>query len=168
VLRDGEVRRKLDSGLTNAFLISADGVSPSGKRVDGSARIEVRYELWDEHYLITTTDAGGRMEHRTIDTFAHLEQWWSHQPFQITGALLPEGVPAHLRVRLKVLPYSPRELDDAQRWLANQAGERPSEPGATEQRGSSQSNLLSVIVGTSMERRPILDYRWNVPVEGAR
>ncbi len=55
VLDDDEVRLQLKSGLTTTFA----AVAINGGGIRTGARIEVRYDLWDEKYLVRRIELDG-------------------------------------------------------------------------------------------------------------
>ena len=62
-----EVREHLTSGLTTVFIIATYADDESGEGTHGGARIEVRFALWEEQYIVDVIDPDGD-EHRV--TFA--------------------------------------------------------------------------------------------------
>jgi hypothetical protein len=153
VLRKKEVRQQLQSGLTTAFVAA---VTRQGKRI-GAARIEVRYELWEEKMLVQRIEYDGRREKIALDSYDRLVEWWEKSAVRVARS--GGSGAGDLQVRLDVLPFSAREADDAQRWLSDALGSGREADGA-----KSASALLDLIVGTSVQRRPILQYRWKVTV----
>jgi hypothetical protein len=75
-----------------------------------------------------------------------------------------------VQVTVKVLPFSVREQADTQRWLSriftsmgsvkDAPVDKRSDPGA--------AKILDVIVSTSIQRRPILEYHWTVDAKEER
>jgi hypothetical protein len=159
ILAKREVRAQLDSGLTTIFVVSMRG----GGSVRGGTRVEVRYMLWDEHYAVTTLQGDGRRQQLTLASYEKLVAWWKSAALRLTAdGVVRETAP--LRVTLEVLPFSAREEADTKRWL--------SESLSTTRRQQDQApasvSVLDVIIGTSIQRRPILEYRWTIPLEAAR
>lgn len=156
VLRLAEVRKHLASGLTTAFVTVLDA------RERGAVRVEIRYEPWDENYLVATLEANGRRQKTTLPTYERLVEWWSRTPLRIG-----RSTASTIRLKLDVVPFSATEEADAQRWLSRSLGSAsatsdPSQPDA------SAGALLDLIIGTSVQRRPILSFRWTVTPERAR
>ena len=154
VLTSAEVKKQLRSGLTTAFVIN---VSSGG--VDGGARIEIRYDLWNEKYVTNTIDVTGHEQASSAPNDDDLARWWRQSVPIVLGH---STVNAPMSVRLRVLPFSAREQEETQRWLSrslDDGGQRDSPSGK-----QTNAKLLEIIVGTSIKRRPILEYRWTVPV----
>ena len=154
LLQKPEVHKQLTSGLTTIFVISAaaDGVK-------GNATVEVRYELWEEKYLVTVLDAEGHAQTLTLASEVALAQWWSDNPLIV--------IPPHklaqrvdVQVRLKMLPFSSREQRDAQRWLSRTLS--ASHAPAGEITPAQSEDVLRMIVDASTRRRPLLEYEWSV------
>lgn len=167
VLLKREVRKQLDSGLTTAFVVSMRG---SGA-LRGGVRVEVRYMLWDEHYAVTTLEGDGRSQTLTLASYDKLVAWWDTAPLRLTADQATGQATAdrNVRVTLEVLPFSAREEAETKRWLAESLGNSRTRQGDAR---STSGPILDVIIGTSIQRRPILEYRWAVPVgrpaEGTR
>jgi hypothetical protein len=154
VLTAPEVRKQLSSGLTTAFVITA-----STDTVEGAARIDIRYELWDEVYLVTTTDASARVENVMLASDDRLLQWWRDTPILLIPRARNDG---RARIRMRIVPFSAREEADTKRWLRRALDLQGNVGGGVSDDGT--AGILDVIVGTSIRRKPILEYRWSVPV----
>ena len=153
-----EVARQLTSGLTTTFAIRAT----SGSR-RGGARIEVRFEPWDEVYFVTTRGIDLKAQTVKVKSAELLREWWRRTSIRT----LSDGAGVTtLAVSVDILPFSIEEQRETQRWLTRSLGEAHQEqsldPG--EVSGSGGASVLDVLIGTSIQRRPILRYRWNVPV----
>jgi len=74
ILRNDEVHKHLTSGLTTIFLLNVN---------DSGARVEIRYDLWDEKFLVTTIDSERTVRKTSIDSFEHLAEWWSRTPLRV-------------------------------------------------------------------------------------
>ncbi|HEX6178311.1 MAG TPA: hypothetical protein VF057_08120 [Thermoanaerobaculia bacterium] len=154
-----EISRQLNSGLTTTFAIS---VSAGGRR--GGARVEVRYEPWDEVYFVTARGIDLKAQSQKLPSLDRLKGWWRE-----TAILALTNANAAIKIDLavEVLPFSIEEQEETQRWLTRSLGEahrqQSLDPG--EVAGSpGAASVLDVIIGTSIQRRPILRYRWSVPV----
>lgn len=155
ILRNDEVRKHLTSGLTTVFLLTAN---------DGGARVEIRYELWDEKFLVAVIDGERRVQKTSIDTFEHLAEWWSRTPLRIGKAQ------SEVRAKLEVIPFSAREEEDAQRWLARSIGEssNTADPSQRSDATSRAGSILDLLIGTSVQRHPLQTWRWTLRAEKAR
>lgn len=155
ILRNDEVQRHLTSGLTTVFLLTVN---------DSASRVEIRYDLWDEKFLITIVDSERHVQKTTIDSFEHLADWWSHTPLR-TG---PARNEAH--AKLEVIPFSASEEEDAQRWLARSigAGSNPGDPSQPADATRSTGGILDLLIGTSVQRHPLQTWRWTLHAERAK
>lgn len=158
VLTRKEVARQLTSGLTTAFVLRVEQ-----RKLSGGARVEIRYDLWEETYLITVLEFDGRIRKAKIAS-GKLAEWWRGSALRVLHASPPID---SVQARLQVLPFSAREEADAERWLSDSVGASPKKNAATDPR-SSASGLLDAIIGTSVQRRPILEFRWTIRVEAER
>ena len=162
MLHSKEVKKHMTSGLTTAFVILV-----TCGEAKGGARVSVRYELWDETYLVTALDATGREKKLTFASPEKLEEWWATSGLSVIRG---EAKSPRLNVTVKVLPFSAREQAETQRWLSrvftsmqsvkDAPVDKRSDPGA--------AKILDVIVSTSIQRRPILEYQWTVDAKADR
>lgn len=146
VLQDRSVKRQLGSGLTTTFILSAR------QRETGditAARMEVRYDLWDEVWLVRRVEFDGRTDRQRITTAEALEKWW-----RAPVRLFTSGAPrVALQVELNVLPFSAAEEDDARAWITKSGGVGTAAGG---------SGLVDALIGTTISAKPITSFRWNV------
>ena len=160
VLARKDLARQLTSGLTTTFAITAT----AGSR-RGGGRIEVRYEPWDEVYFVTTRGIDLQAQRLQLASAQKLREWWRDASLRV----LPDATGVdEIEVAVEVLPFSIEEQKETQRWLTRSLGEaheaRSLDPGEVSGTGGAAS-VLDVLIGTSIQRRPILRYRWNVPVQ---
>ena len=145
VLQAPAVRKQLASGLTTTFIVAAR----QRDRVSG-ARIEVRFDLWDEVWLVRRVDLDRREDRQRLASMEALEKWW-RAPVRIFNSA-DRAVP--LQVELSVLPFSASEEEDARQWIAKGGGvAKPSGEG-----------LVDVLIGTTLSAKPIIRWRWDVQV----
>ena len=165
LLRSGEVRRHLETGLTTtlAFEVRLTG----GGRVRGGARIDIRYELWDEIWLVTRADTLGRTQRARFPSFEQLETWWRDLRLDVLAPRTPAG-PAE--VRLRVIPFSQSEQLDAQRWFSRSlAAESADSAGAVSGLLEEPSgDLFNLLLATSIGRPALKEYEWKLTVPGGR
>ena len=160
------VKTQLRSGLTTAFALVTKGRDSDGHERKLGARVEIRYELWDENYIVVVIDGTGRRESRTIDSYAHLVDWWSHTPI-LLGAPSPLRQSGAVAVSLEMVPFSPEEEADTQRWLAHSLNTSNVRATSGQSAGSAQPSegLLDLIIGTAIHRQAILSFHWDIRVE---
>ncbi len=174
VLDDVEVREHLDTGLTTSFVFRLTWRSDGGAKVEGGARAQVRYELWDELYEVAVLDGTGQLRSRRLDSFEALLSWWKEQSIALLesdGAASSElrsvrGTDT-ARVTLDVVPFSQAEQRDAQRWfsesLEKSARSNTEEVArSVDEQPEKLSRVLGLLMATSIQRRALVTYRWNV------
>ena len=145
-LQNATVRKQLSSGLTTVIVILA---KPTGSASTGGARFEIRYDLWDEVWLVKRTEFDGRTDHQRIGNFDALLQWW-HNPARIFAT---SDAHIALNVELRILPFSAAEEQDARDWISKSGGvATPSAAGT----------FVQTLIATTITARPIVMYRWNV------
>ncbi len=168
VLAEEAVSRQLDSGLTTSFVFRAQ----LGGRDVGAARVDVRYDLWDEVFEVVAVGSDGRGERRALAGREALEAWWSGLELALVEtAALPSPGRDELHLLLEVIPFSASEQDDAQRWFARSFGSPSGGEGATgadagERRGDSLEKVLGVLMATSIRGSVLFTMRWSVTVPG--
>lgn len=164
LLSAGEVRKRLNSGLTTTFVIVA---TLDDQRTNG-ARVDIRFEPWDEVYFVTLRRIGAQPQKQRAASYAQLESWWRETSLPLfTGAANAKRV----QIAVDVIPFSAEEQEETQRWLTRSLGEarQPSPPPTATTQGpnprpSASGSVLDVLIGTSIQRRPIFRRRWQVQV----
>lgn len=166
LLQRADIHKQLDSGLTAtlAFEVRTTGGSP--EKLRGGARVDVRYDLWDEIYLVTRLDASGRRERLRFDSFEKLGQWWREVRLPVLPLPRAHG-PWQAEVRLRVIPFSQAEQQKTQRWLTeSMAGDADGSAGAVsqalEEGPMSFSQVLQLLVATSIGRPSLFEQEWNL------
>jgi len=170
ILGEEAVARQLESGLTTTFVYRVEVAG----RVVGGARVDVRYDLWDEVFEVVVVGADGRGERVRLAGRAALETWW----VDLELVVAQQGSLAALRSRefvlaLEVVPFSASEQDDAQRWFVRSFGATASREGfkatdPAERRGDSLEKVLGVLMATSIRGSALYTARWAVTVTGGR
>ena len=159
ILTRDDVRRQLTNGLTTVFLVR-------GKTgdVDGRARVEIRYELWDEVFLTTILDTQGR-RNASLPSFEGLVKWWEQTPLHLRGVSGAFRSRSPMELTVDVLPFSAREEADAEQWLSRSVAkaQSASELGKElPQPGDGGSNFFDILIGTAIKRKPVMQFRWTV------
>jgi hypothetical protein len=168
ILAEEEVRRQLGTGLTTSFVFEATAKGAASGKTRGAARVDVRYELWDEVYIVTRIDATGRAARTTLPTFERLAQWWREARlvvFRPAAAAAARSV----SIRLRVIPFSQAEQLDAQRWFSQAlSAEKSGSAGAVsegvEDQPESFSQVINLLLATSISRSALLEYQWTLPL----
>jgi hypothetical protein len=157
VLAHRDVRKQLTSGLTTTFLVTT-----TAGDAKGAARIEVRYEPWEEEYFVHARGIDAVAQNARFASLEKLVEWWRNAALPVMRANV-----ANVQVMLEVLPFSIEEQKETQRWLTRSLGEAH-RSGALDEgdvggRGGGGS-VLDALIGTSIQRRPIVRSRWTVAV----
>jgi hypothetical protein len=148
ILQEPAVRKQLSSGLTTVFLIVA---RESGAKNSGAARVEVRYDLWDEVWLVKRIEFDGRTDRQRLTSFDAFAQWWS-APSRLIAS---RAARVSLSVELRVLPFSAAEEEDARDWISKSGG--VAAPNAV-------GSFVQTLIATTITARPIITYRWRAEV----
>lgn len=163
-----EVREHLETGLTTTFVIEVTARDGGGRKAEGGARAAVRYDLWDEVYLVSTLGAGGGTERRRLESFERLLDWWRGLELTLLDAPgLDRSTRWEVRLALSLVPFSQAEQDDAQRWLTRSlegAGSPATEElaEAAEDGPAPLRGLLDVLAVTSIARRSLRRWEWRL------
>jgi hypothetical protein len=171
ILAEEEVKKQLGTGLTTSFLFEVKAQGNAGKS-KGGARVDVRYDLWDEIYIVTRIDASGRAVRTTLPSFERLGEWWREARLVVLRP--PAAATARsVEVRLSVIPFSQAEQLDAQRWFsqslsAEKSGSAGAVSDAVEDQPESFSQVLNLLMATSIGRTPLLELQWNVLIVGEK
>jgi len=167
ILGDEEVRRQLGTGLTTSFVFEANARGAAG-RVRGGARVDVRYDLWDEVYIVSRVDVTGHAARVTLPSFERLAEWWREARLVVVRAPAAAGI-LSADLELRVIPFSQAEQLDAQRWFsqalsAERSGGAGAVSDAAEDASESFSQVINLLMATSIGRPALLEYRWKLPV----
>ncbi len=163
VFDEPEISKRLESGLTNTFVVRA---TPPRGTAELLALIEVRYELWDEAYLVSLEAARELREERAFPSRSELVSWWKSLRLPLGG----EGVAAGESVELELVfvPFSRSEQRAARAWLsesisANRTPSRREQPDA-----GPFARAVDVAVATSITRDSVWSRRWVLTAEEGR
>lgn len=166
VLTTPEVRRQLGTGLTTSFVFEARSDGPQGK-TRGGARVDVRYELWDEIYIVSRIDASGRAVRTTFPSFERLGEWWRDARLVVIRPPVSATAKA-VEVRLRVLPFSQAEQLETQRWFSEALSAEKSGSAGAVSEDPSLSQMLNLLIATSIGRAPLLDEQWKLPIPAGK
>jgi hypothetical protein len=152
VLDDPAVRKQLFSGLTTTFRLAVR--KPSDGSLSG-ARMEIRYDLWDEVWHVRRIDATGHAERARLASRDALEKWW-RTPVRLFA---PNESRVLLHIDLDVLPFSAAEEEDARQWIAKSGGVGTA---------SSGSSFIDALIGTTLTAKPLTSFRWRIELAVTR
>jgi len=148
MLAERDVQKHLGSGLTTTFIAVAQERDAGGSV---TSRIEIRYDLWDEVWLVRRIEFDGREDRQRLPSRDALDKWW-RAPLRLYSA---HGDQVSLNVTLTVLPFSVAEGEDARQWISKSGG--LAAPG-------SGSPLVTALIGTTISAKAIRSYRWNASI----
>lgn len=178
ILDQEEVARHLTTGLTTTFAFRFEAAAKAGGKVRGGARVEIRYELWDEVFHTVSVGMEGRPVRRQLTSLEDLHTWW--RQLHVAVLDLRDQVPARTasgRIEVDVVPFSKAERDDTQRWLydsALRAGRAvpplPIEEGADRSpvARNSLEQVFGVLIATSLRSRAVTSFRWQAEMPAGR
>lgn len=166
VLSAVEVREHLESGLTSTFrvrVVVRDGLH----KLEASGGFAVRYDLWDETYQVASRGLFGDRRWE-LDSFDELVRWWRAPGARLGTGDLQTTREWQVRIDVDLIPFSSAEERDAQRWvsesLRGDGGATDSVSGAAEEGAEPLSNVLNLLLATSVRRRAVATWRWNATV----
>jgi len=174
VLTEPSVAPHLTKGLTTTFIFRIDLIGRSNHKDIGGARIEIRYELWDEVFKVRMIEIDGQIRRTELDTSDALSEWWQDLELLVvpSSSSSIDGS-TQARIGLEVVPFSQAEQTETQEWfsqsvssaeLARTEGVSTSVSG-TEKQGN---GVFSVLIATSIRRRPLTTFSWTVELSQGR
>jgi hypothetical protein len=169
VLSEAVVARHLDTGLTTTLAFTVDAGRAGERRLQGAAQVHIRYDLWDERYLVDRWDARPDSPVHWALERPQLERWWhSLELLVVPGATPPALAARKTGVDLQVLPFSQAEQRDAQDWLRRALRERDPPPRSGGETGPGANapvrELYGAMLASSIGRRSLITYSWTVPI----
>lgn len=170
VLSGPEVKPRLTTGLTTSFSFQVSLRDGTGRVAKGGARVDVRYELWDEVFLVHGIGVDGRRFDASLPSFDRLLAWWRELEVPVVGVRAADRrAPWNVKVAARVIPFSQLEQRDAQRWLSDSVRQRAAvESGSDPSAADRSTGVLDLLVGTSIQRRALVGYDWNLTFVPAR
>ncbi|MBX3187849.1 MAG: hypothetical protein KF819_12575 [Labilithrix sp.] len=129
---DGEVRKKLSSGLPTviamrAYLLREGEANPIALAV---RTCRVSYDLWEEVYVIKMSGPGGDRNAGALNVEGVFRQCFQAVKLPIADrSLVAAGKPHFLGVIVEVNPVSPQMIDQMRKWVTRPAGSTGIGPG---------------------------------------
>ncbi len=169
ILGEEEIEGQLTSGLTTTFVLRAE---VPGKKLVGGARVDVRFELWDEVFQVVAVGIDGEGEGRELLDREALEAWWADLSLTVLEFEADTLVVGEtMNLTLEVVPFSQSEQEDTQRWFSRSFAASQGRGGGrltdtAERRGDSLEKVLGVLMATSIQRRPVSSFRWFIVITG--
>ena len=170
VLDNPDVRPRLKTGLTTSFSFGVTLRDGAGRIAKGGGRIDVRYELWDEVFLVRGVGVDGRAFSASLPSFERLLAWWQAQEVPVVAVRAANrGQPWNVKIQARVIPFSQSEQRDAQRWLSDSVRQRAAvDSGSSAADAERSTGVLDLLVGTSIQRRALVGYDWNLAFQPER
>lgn len=168
ILADDGVKELLTSGLTTSVYFR-----PGGK-LAGGARVDVRYDPWDEVFHLAVTGFGEREQRRQAASFAELLTWWQELWLMLADSdRLEKPWPERLKVTADVVPFSQSEEGDARRWFSDTIHDRArsgtEDVGRSgEKRTDALTQTFNLLLATSIRRRAVVSYTWTLTLPEPR
>lgn len=171
ILTRPEVKGHLTTGLTTSFVLRVTAVDPSGRKLRGAGRVDVRYEPWDEVFLTRRLGADRKSLRETVASYDRLLSWWQGLSLPVLAAA-GGGAPGSgwdVRIDVDVIPFSQSEQRDTQRWFSDSVGGggTPAAPpisgggdSVTPAGDRSLGGVLDLLIATSIKRRSLVTYTW--------
>lgn len=177
VLNRPEVKGHLTTGLTTSFVLRVTAIDPSGRKLRGAGRVDVRYEPWDEVFLTRRLGADRKSLRETVASYDRLLSWWQGLSMPVLTSARG-GAPGggwDVRVDVDVIPFSQSEQRDTQRWFSDSIGgggsgappSSPEGPGLTPAGDRSLGGVLDLLIATSIKRRSLVTYTWKAAPRAA-
>jgi len=145
-----EVRETLSSGFTSTVATRLDLVEDGSERPVAENRFsrEIRFDVWDETYLITTySDQGtGRHLAATLDEVEDYCRRITEFRFCDLGRLRP-GIPYRITMDVLLVPISQEQLEQTKRWV-EESGEGD-EDGRRRGGVGIFGSMLNIFIGRS-------------------
>jgi hypothetical protein len=162
VLADQQVRQHLDSGLTTTFALQA---KIKDRSLDGGARLEIRFEPWDEVFHVAAIGIDHRVQRKICHSPEELRAWWRGLNLLILASQETTKPTGRIVLRMDVIPFSASERSDTLRWLSDlRASQEPNRSGSEQVAGNSAplvSQTVQVLLATSIRRQAIKTFRWD-------
>jgi hypothetical protein len=168
VLDHNEVGDQLRTGLTTVFSLRVE-VQPVDEPM--MATLQIRYDLWDEQYLVTLEREPTVVEPLVLSDRSELRIWWSN-----LRLLFCETNPLSDRlhqaaVSLHVIPFSHSEEAETRQWFTDsvrRAGRDVSDPrqNPVDVHGA-LDRVFETLIATSIRSRPLVHWNWTLEIDDA-
>ncbi len=176
LLSDGDVRGYLRSGLTTTLALSLSAKGESGRRLASAARIDVRFEPWEEVFLVELSRTGHAVSRARLTSEEALRSWWAALRIELRLGERPKG---RVSVELNLFPFSEEDEADTRRSYAETLRAERLRPVVRDEGSGAKGNevkadegsdlvgeLLDTLTLTSIKRHGVRRFSWSVPVEG--
>lgn len=167
IFDDKEVAEHLTSGLTTTLVLTVKTSLSGATKLEGGARITIRFELWDEVFNVTAFGGMGPLQSSVLESKEQLTAWWRSLRLPVMAVPDGEGIRGRAEITLDVLPFSRSEELDTERWFSEsvlraEEGRRSGISHPTEGK-ESLAEVLDILIATSIRRRSLTSYSWTIP-----
>lgn len=114
----------LKSGLTNTILIHLELLHDSNAEAAADIRVAVRYDLWDEVFLLTETEGNSTLRKEELGSVDQVMTFLARLPLPNVFGIerLPTAETYRLRAHILLNPIEKERLDNLRKWVAENAG----------------------------------------------
>jgi hypothetical protein len=162
IVADRDVRSYLQSGLTTSLVLTFTAKDRAGTRRQAAARVDVRYEPWEETFEVWVAVTGSAPRKDSIAP-ARLASWWSdlRVSFVLDGPAVGSA-----RVDVDLIPFSEEEEADTRRWYAEALRGGGLQRSSVDGGAIAAVPMLDALTLTSIKRHGVLRFSWSAPVQG--
>jgi hypothetical protein len=131
--------KELTSGLTHRIYVRSSLLDAATLLQQRAAEIAIRYDLWDQQFIVITTMDNTVSDSRRFATVADVKAFFA--PLRLTNlfatATLPPSRPLTLRSELLLNPIEREKLSNIRKWVAAN-----STPSMGAEQGDSMSSAI--------------------------
>jgi hypothetical protein len=131
--------KELTSGLTHRIYVRSSLLDAAALVQQRAAEITIRYDLWDQQFIVITTMDNTVADSRRLATVADVKAYFS--PLRLTNlfatAALPPNRPLTVRSELLLNPIEREKLSNIRKWVAAN-----STPSMGAEQGDSMSSAI--------------------------
>ena len=134
-----EFDRELTSGLTHRIYVRCSLLDATTLLQQRAAEITIRYDLWDQQFIVNTTMNNTVADSRRLATIADVKAFFA--PLRLTNlfatATLPTNRQMTMRSELLLNPIEREKLSNIRKWVAAN-----STPSMGAEQGDSMSSTI--------------------------
>lgn len=134
-----EFDQELTSGLTHRIYVRNSLLDATTRLQQRAAEITIRYDLWDQQFIVITTMDKTVADSQRLATVADVKAFFT--PLRLTNlfatATLPQNRPMTVRSELLLNPIEREKLSNIRKWVAAN-----STPSMGAEQGDSMSSAI--------------------------
>jgi len=146
-----------------------------GGTAQGGGTITVRWEPWDEAYLVAAAGAAGSgaIRRESLPSFDRLQSWWGDLRIPVLDSkALVRQTAWQVKVSVHLVPFSESERQDTQRWFSESLGggqrSNAQDASAAAKHSTGPSMVLDLWAASSIRRRSLVSYDWTLQLRPSR